>query len=49
MLEALLEVAAGARLDDVLERYGRVSVDTYRNIGADVLPIDTLTVLDGAA
>jgi hypothetical protein len=39
VLEALLEVSKGKPLDDVLRRYRKVAVSTYRMLGADVLPI----------
>lgn len=32
--EALIEIAAGADLDVVLERFGRVPVSTYHAVGA---------------
>ena len=38
VLEALLEVAAGADLDRTLERFARVPVATYHALGADQLP-----------
>ena len=40
VFEALLDVAAGKPLDDVLEDFGRLAVSTYRMMGADELPID---------
>jgi hypothetical protein len=49
VLEALLEVESGHPLDDVLERYARIPVSTYRALGADRLTIDTLTVVRGRA
>jgi hypothetical protein len=39
VLEALLEVASGKSIDNVLHRYRKVAVSTYRMMGADVLPI----------
>jgi hypothetical protein len=47
VLEALIAVAAGARLDDVLEDFGRLPVEVYLALGADVLPIDSVAVIDG--
>jgi hypothetical protein len=47
LLEALLEIEGGARLDDVLEAYARIPVETYHALNADVLPIDELALLDG--
>ena len=44
-LEALLEVAAGGNLDDVLEAYRRIPVSIFHAIGADRLPIDRLTII----
>lgn len=38
VLEALLEVASGKSLDDVLRRYRKIPVSVYRAIGADILP-----------
>jgi hypothetical protein len=40
VLEALLAVAAGQSLDDVLADFARIPVATYRMIGASELPID---------
>ena len=39
VLEALIEVSHRKSLDDVLNRYSKVAIATYRAIGADVLPI----------
>jgi hypothetical protein len=47
VLEALIAVAAGQELDAVLEDFARIPVAVYRAIGADVLPIDEVTVIDG--
>ena len=47
VLEALISVAAGDDLDDVLADFGRLPSEIYRGIGADVLPIDIMTVLNG--
>lgn len=46
-LEALLEVAAGRDLDEVLARYARLPPAVYRALGADVLPIDTTAIGGG--
>jgi hypothetical protein len=48
-LEALIEVAHGRDLDDVLERFARIRVNTYRALGADELPINRLAVINGNA
>jgi hypothetical protein len=40
VLEALLAVAAGECLDEVLAGFASVSVCTYRMLGADELPIE---------
>jgi hypothetical protein len=34
-------------LDAVLEDFGRLPVEIYVAMGADVLPIDAVTVIDG--
>ena len=47
VFEAMLELEAGHDLDRVLERYARIPVGIYAAVGADVLPIDILAVLDG--
>ena len=47
VLEALLEVEAGRDLDCVLERYAEIPIGVYRAVGADTLPIEALTVVDG--
>src|SRR5262245_55974886 len=47
VLEAMLELEAGADLDHLLERYTRIPAGIYRAFGADVLAIDTMAVLDG--
>jgi hypothetical protein len=39
VLEALLAVAAGQSLDDVLADFARIPVSTYHALGADELPI----------
>ena len=39
VLEALLEISRGKPIDEVLQRYRKVAVSTYRAIGADVMPI----------
>jgi hypothetical protein len=40
VLEALLAVASGADLDDVLADFARIPVDFYHDLGANVLPVD---------
>ena len=49
VMEACLELAEGRDFDEVLERFGRISVSVYRALGADRLPIDELIVIDGSA
>jgi hypothetical protein len=48
-LEAFLEVAAGTPedLDPILESFCEIPPEVYRAIGADVLPIDRLRVVEG--
>ena len=38
VLEALLDVAGGRDLDETLEDFARVPVETYRAVGADEFP-----------
>jgi hypothetical protein len=45
VFEALL--AVGQNLDFVLEDYARLQPEIYAAIGADVLPIDEVAVIDG--
>jgi hypothetical protein len=40
VLEALLAVAAGADLDEVLADFCRLPPEIYQAIGADILPAD---------
>ena len=47
VLEALLAVEAGQRLDEVLEDFARLQPEIYQAVGADVLPIDEAAVLGG--
>jgi hypothetical protein len=47
VLEALLEVAEGRPLDDVLEDFARIPPGIYHAIGADILPIDTIGLVEG--
>jgi hypothetical protein len=47
VLEAMLEISGGHDLDQVLERYGKIPVEVYCAIGASMLPIDTVSVIDG--
>lgn len=48
VLEALIAVASGQDLHAVLEDFARVPAEVYRAVGADVLPIDEIAVIDGA-
>jgi hypothetical protein len=45
LLEAMLELADGKDLDDVLDRYARIPVETYDVLGADAFP--PLAVING--
>lgn len=47
VLEALIEVADGKPLDAVLADFGRLPAELYAALGADVLPIDEITIIDG--
>lgn len=47
VLEALLEVEAGRPLDEVLNDFARLPPEVYGAVGADVLAIDEITVIDG--
>ena len=47
MLECLIAVAEGQPLDAALHDFDRLSPDLYRAIGADVLPVDRLTLIEG--
>jgi len=49
VLEALLAVAAGGELDAVLESYARLHPDVFEALGADVLPIDAVVVIEGVS
>jgi hypothetical protein len=47
VLEAMLELEQGHDLDDVLEDFGRLTVETYHAVGADILPIQRIAVVKG--
>ena len=48
VLEALISVAQGNDLDEVLADFARIPVDIYRRLGADELPINQpLAVING--
>jgi len=47
VLEALIEVADGAALDWVLERFARIPPATYHALGADRLAIDDVSIVSG--
>jgi hypothetical protein len=47
--EAFLELEAGRTLDDVLAAFGRLDPKIVHALGADVLAIDTVCVIDGGA
>jgi hypothetical protein len=47
VFEALLAIENGQPLDEVLEGFGRLAPEVYEAIGADVMPIDEVTVIDG--
>jgi hypothetical protein len=42
-----LAVEAGQPLDMVLEDFARLPPETYKAVGADMLPIDELVVVAG--
>jgi hypothetical protein len=47
LFEALLAIEGGQTLDRVLEDFARLRPEIYAAIGADVLPIDEVAVIDG--
>jgi len=47
VLEALLAVEAGTSLDAVSADFGRLPSTTNRALGADLPPIDVITVFGG--
>jgi hypothetical protein len=47
VLEALVAIENGRPVDAVLEDFGRLQPDVFKAVGADVLPIDEVTVIDG--
>jgi hypothetical protein len=47
VLEALLAVDAGQDLDAVLEDFARLDPEIFEALGADLMPIDSLIVIDG--
>ena len=47
--EAMIELENGAKLDDVLERFARVPVSTYRALGADRFPPTPIHSVEAAA
>ena len=47
VLEALLAVQEGQDLDVILEDFARLAAEIYDALGADVLPIDRLLLVDG--
>jgi hypothetical protein len=47
VLEAMLEVSTGRDLDQVLERYGKIPLEVYRALGASMLPIDAVSIING--
>jgi hypothetical protein len=49
VLEALIAVAVGQCLDQVLADFARVPAAVYSALGADELQIHALTVIDGGA
>jgi hypothetical protein len=48
VLEALIAVESGQDLDLVLEGFGRLQPEIYHAVGADLLPIDVLMVVERA-
>ena len=49
VFEALLAIEAGVPLDEVLEGFARLPNWYYKKLGADILPIDHVTIIDGGA
>jgi hypothetical protein len=47
VLEALIQTEAGTPLDTVLEAFCSLQPEDYAAVGADVLPIDRLKVVNG--
>jgi hypothetical protein len=47
VLEALIAVESGQDLDVVLEDFARLVPEVYAAVGADALPIDDVSVIDG--
>ena len=47
VMEAMLELEPGPKLDAVLERYARIPADIYQALGADELPFHQLTIVRG--
>jgi hypothetical protein len=47
VLEALLAVENGQPLDTVLEDFARLQPEICEALGADTLPIDEMTVIEG--
>jgi hypothetical protein len=45
VLEAMLDLANGRDRDETLQDFGRVSVETYANVGADDFPAIKLKVV----
>jgi hypothetical protein len=45
MFEAMLDIADGRDLDEVLQDFGRVSVETYHSVDADDFPTIKLKVV----
>jgi hypothetical protein len=49
VLEALLAVDAGQDIDTVLEDFARLQPAIYNAVEADVLPIDTVMIIEGVS
>jgi hypothetical protein len=47
VFEALLQTEAGTPLYEVLQSYAKLQPEIFGALGADVLPIDDLAVVDG--
>jgi hypothetical protein len=47
VLEALIAVEGGQPLDAVLEGFARLQPEICEALGADVLPIDEVSVIEG--
>jgi len=47
VLAAMLAIENGQPLDEVLEGFARLAPEVYEAIGADVMPLDEVAVIEG--